>query len=247
MLQILEKDLVTVTFITTQQEIATTDPELKVNVKNKPKTCRGFRSVKDKQLHILCNLERFESLSQSKKYRQARKYRIVHHEYAGLVGIEKNNGAHSDYYYSKQITGKLKEEKVLRLPIKIDYNSWQEKFYPTHTIIEKVKICGIKFEPVTTNTIMPLGTVYYTFDLESNSRNCYDNAKEVSLYRDNRDGERDKGYDIYDDDFSEITLEIAKRSYEGKTVNLILSNFNSYYSSDDGDQLLGLTNIKVVE
>lgn len=86
--------------------------ELKVNINGVPKTCRGFVSKKDLKHHILCNLSRFKDTSESEQYK------LIHHEYAGLVNIEKNEGGASDYFISSQITDFLKVHKVLKLAVK---------------------------------------------------------------------------------------------------------------------------------
>lgn len=44
-------------------------------------------------------------------------YRLVHHEFAGLAGLEKNIGQNSDYHISDQISPFLEKETVLRLPV----------------------------------------------------------------------------------------------------------------------------------
>lgn len=88
---------VVVTFVTTQQDQQAIDPEQKVDVDGQPKTCRGFKSARDGRLHIICNSDRFPSES-------AAAFRQVHHEYAGLVGVEKNDGAASDYEVSNQLS-----------------------------------------------------------------------------------------------------------------------------------------------
>ncbi len=114
MQEILAQHRVVVSFVTTAQEDSPNnrDAELKVNVAGQAKTCRGFLSKKDKRPHILCNTERFRRLSASEQYR------LIHHEYAGLAGLEKNSGASSDYHYSRQITDFLKPETVWRLSVK---------------------------------------------------------------------------------------------------------------------------------
>jgi len=43
---------------------------------------------------------------------------LIHHEYAGLAGIEKNDGAASDYEISDQLTDFLEKTSVLRLAVK---------------------------------------------------------------------------------------------------------------------------------
>jgi len=110
--QVLAPHAVVIGFVTNHQESDTTDSDLKVSVNGQPKTCRGFVSVKDQRPHILCNLERFVSTADSQQYR------LIHHEYAGLAGVERNEGASSDYVISSQITDFLVPETVLRLSVK---------------------------------------------------------------------------------------------------------------------------------
>lgn len=100
---------VTVSFIEKDDE---NDDELKVSVDGSPKTCRGFISIKDLQPHILCNISRFKDTD------VAAQYRLVHHEYAGLVGVENNDGAASDYSISSQLTSYLARQTVLKLAVK---------------------------------------------------------------------------------------------------------------------------------
>lgn len=93
------------------REQNSSDLELNTAVSGQPKTCKGFASRKDFKLHIICNPERFTALSTMEQYRQ------IHHEFAGLVKIERNRGAASDYSVSQQITDYLRPEKVMRLAV----------------------------------------------------------------------------------------------------------------------------------
>lgn len=86
--------------------------ELKVSVNGVPKTCRGFISTVDSKYHILCNISRFKNNSESEQYR------LIHHEYAGLVNLENNEGAASDYFISSQLTDFLRATTVLKLSVK---------------------------------------------------------------------------------------------------------------------------------
>ena len=63
---------------------------------------------------ILCNDSRFY-LSYDRNIDDV--YRLVHHEFAGLAGLEVNRGAESDYFISDQISGYQKEEVLRRLPV----------------------------------------------------------------------------------------------------------------------------------
>lgn len=74
--------------------------EKEVSVKGIAKTCKGFISKSDSKAHILCNISRFKNTSESEQYK------LIHHEFAGLVNVEKNEGAASDYSISSQITEK---------------------------------------------------------------------------------------------------------------------------------------------
>ena len=88
--------------------------EEKVIYRNAEKTCKSFVAKDTDEMHMLCNISRFE------KTKDSDQYRLIHHEYAGLAGIEKNEGAASDYNISNQITDFLSYETVLRLAVKKD-------------------------------------------------------------------------------------------------------------------------------
>ena len=85
----------------------------KVIYANLDKTCKSFIKVEPtERMHILCNISRFENTSESDQYK------LIHHEYAGLMRIEKNDGAASDYNLSSQITDYLAYETILKLSVK---------------------------------------------------------------------------------------------------------------------------------
>jgi hypothetical protein len=86
--------------------------ESEVNVNGVAKTCRGYLSKTDSRQHIICNIGRFANTS------EADQYKLIHHEFAGLAGLEKNDGAASDYNLSAQITDFLTRQTVLRLAVK---------------------------------------------------------------------------------------------------------------------------------
>lgn len=109
MSNILQPQNVVVTFI---EKDDSTNEELQVSVDGKPKTCRGFYSKLDKTPHILCNISRFAATE------DAEQYKLVHHEFAGLVNVEKNDKAASDYNLSSQITEYLSLQSVLKLAVK---------------------------------------------------------------------------------------------------------------------------------
>lgn len=109
MIDILASKKVIISFI--EKDDATND-ELMVSVDGVPKTCRGFISEISSQPHIICNIARFKNTSESQQYS------LIHHEYAGLVNIENNDGAASDYRVSAQLTDFLTEQPVLKLALK---------------------------------------------------------------------------------------------------------------------------------
>jgi hypothetical protein len=101
------------------------DEELMVSVDGTPKTCRGFISTRDSKAHILCNIARFKDTPDSEQYK------LVHHEFAGLAIIEKNDGAASDYEVSNQITDFLSMQTVLKLAVKHEQQTSTPEFKVT--------------------------------------------------------------------------------------------------------------------
>lgn len=108
MLNVLSDNVVSIIFV---EKDHVTNRELQVIVEGAPKTCRGFISDYSKQYVILCNINRFNNMT------EAEQYRLIHHEFAGLVRIEKNEGSFSDYSVSDQITTFLEPQKVLKLVV----------------------------------------------------------------------------------------------------------------------------------
>lgn len=124
MIPILAPKYVVVGFVTPAQEAEARrmgDDELQVIVRGVYKQCRGFISKKDGLPHILCSTERYPRDG-------AEQYRLIHHEFAGLVGVEANVGAASDYEISDQLTDKLLPEIRLRLPI-TPYDKNEAKYF----------------------------------------------------------------------------------------------------------------------
>ncbi len=89
--------------------------EERVIYNNTEKTCKSFIDKDNYEMQILCNISRFEETKNSDQYK------LIHHEYAGLARIEKNDGAASDYNISSQITDYLEYKKILKLAIKKDF------------------------------------------------------------------------------------------------------------------------------
>lgn len=78
------------------------------NVEDSREACNGFISKVDSRPHVLCDIEKFKILSESKQYE------VVHHSYADLAGIERSE----DDSISKQIPEFLTVQSVLKLAVK---------------------------------------------------------------------------------------------------------------------------------
>jgi hypothetical protein len=220
-----------------------------VLVNGTQKTCKGFISLVDTKFHILCNIMRFKESTPTEQYR------LVHHEYAGLNRLEKNEGAASDYQLSSQITHFLVEEKILRLSTKNSYDEWQNTFFPTVKIIKKVKICGLKIDPVSNNTIKHIGTVYYTTYIGYDACDIGGPFSKIEINMNNVDTEYPDSYYDYDNSFSDLSTNIVLGKYDRKVVDLILSDFSTAYPGDENESAnrteeslrYGLTNIKIID
>lgn len=81
-----------------------------VYVDGAEKTCKNIHDGRGDG-EITCNERRYRDASINERYR------LVHHEFAGLAGLEVNQNQDSDYQISDQISGYLKNETVLRLPV----------------------------------------------------------------------------------------------------------------------------------
>lgn len=129
MSEILEPQKVIVGFVENDDS---ENEELKVSVDGNPKTCRGFISKVDLKDHILCNISRFKNSSDSEQYK------LIHHEFAGLVNVENNEGAASDYVISTQITDYLRRQTVLKLAI-------NKQIKKTENVVPSVVISKSKY------------------------------------------------------------------------------------------------------
>lgn len=106
MSKVLVKNVVAVSCIS--PSIGVPEPIL---VYGQPKTCKWSVSAANQKL-IQCNSDRFLRLTTEEQYR------LIHHEYAGIAGVEPNNREHSDYTLSNQIGAFLRNQVVQRLSIR---------------------------------------------------------------------------------------------------------------------------------
>jgi hypothetical protein len=80
-----------------------------VNIEGTAKVCRYDKSANSQ---ITCDYKKFQGVSESDQYV------LVHHEFAGLAGIELPNGDISSYALSNQISGYLEDQIVKKLVVK---------------------------------------------------------------------------------------------------------------------------------
>ncbi|MCK5073725.1 MAG: hypothetical protein KAQ98_09885 [Bacteriovoracaceae bacterium] len=86
------------------------------------KTCKNFKDEETDEWWIRCNYNRFLVIEEGqqlgdRELNRAEHYPFVHHEFAGVAGLEKNEGVESDYRISNQITMYLRDQIVSKLPI----------------------------------------------------------------------------------------------------------------------------------
>lgn len=81
-----------------------------INVRGVEKMCVNTKRAGRKP-SILCNRKSFN------KTGAAEQYVLVHHEYAGLAGLEENKTEESDYTISNQLTSYLTVQKVAKLAV----------------------------------------------------------------------------------------------------------------------------------
>lgn len=87
-----------------------------VAVAGQAKECRSYRGS-DGTGHVFCDRAKFYS-GLANPENDGNQYRIVHHEFATLAGLEVPRGAASEYWLSDQITGFLSKQSVLKLAVK---------------------------------------------------------------------------------------------------------------------------------
>ncbi len=124
-----------------KEQVSIIFTEDKVIYDNSEKTCKGIIDELSSEMHIICNTSRFANTT------KADQYKLVHHEYAGLARIEKNEGAASDYNLSSQITDFITSENILQLSIQknqrkscnLYINEEDKLFLGFHNIIKSLK------------------------------------------------------------------------------------------------------------
>ncbi len=90
--------------------VGSSDIDYPVTINGTPKVCKFSSSAKGAQ--ITCDYVKFLATSESDQYV------LIHHEYAGLAGIEVPNKDDSHYEISNQISGYLEDRVMKRLAVK---------------------------------------------------------------------------------------------------------------------------------
>lgn len=91
------------------------DKEYPVKVYGVEKECKSYTSKHGPR--IVCDRVKFYSTRPNPE-NDPIQYRLIHHEYATLAGLEKPNRDDSTYFLSNQITGFLENQIVKRLAVK---------------------------------------------------------------------------------------------------------------------------------
>lgn len=123
----------------------------KIIISKAEKTCMNI--IDDNNIaQIKCNASRFQLTSDSDQYV------LIHHEYAGISGLEVNNGASSNYSISNQITGYLENQLVKKLAVKPRLSM---SVHSGHIYImsELPGLCGIKIEAFPEDSILTVSAV----------------------------------------------------------------------------------------
>jgi hypothetical protein len=198
----------------------------KVFVGNAEKSCTNFRDNRG-NARIVCNFDRFL------KTEEKEKYKLMHHEFAGVAHFESNNGKETSVYkISNQISDFLHKEEILKLGIKPDIQVEGNLGYsPNAMVIKNVTICYVTCNSVGFNidhNAIKYGTISFADYNEANSSNariCSSEAKVLGIASDRASGERSFGIDL------EECSKILTGKYRGEKVNLIseeLSNEKTY-------------------
>lgn len=139
------------------------------------KTCKNFED-ENGDTRVLCNVKRFLETSASDQYV------LVHHEYAGLAGIEVNAGEESRYSLSKQISGFLENQVIKKLAISrpisltrycsIDGHESDFIGKLRHLInlnIDNLKKQGIEVDPSTVDYQLSIRNKFYKTHINGNA------------------------------------------------------------------------------
>lgn len=147
----------------TLAKISCTDQNLKIG--NVEKTCLNFSNSGSP--YIVCNSSKFFSTSQENQYL------LVHHEYAGLSGLEVNNSEESDYRLSNQIGYYLEDQIVKKLVIKPPVQIGDDPFDPMSCLGPQLSRNDVFQKiPLPNKTSKVIGK----FQIFARKRVCYENS-----------------------------------------------------------------------
>lgn len=111
-----------------EAKVSCTDETVKVG--QAEKTCRNFFDAQNLPV-IICNRTRLLEASQDNQYV------LVHHEYAGLAGLETNVGEVSDYRISNQVSSFLENQIIKKLVVKTR-DPFQLELYDISILLPKI-------------------------------------------------------------------------------------------------------------
>lgn len=194
----------------------------KVFVGYAEKTCKNFRDNRG-IARIVCNFDRFLKTDEKEKYR------LMHHEFAGVAGFESNNGRESSVYrISNQVGDFLQKEEVLKLGIKTENQSEDN---PNAKIIKNVTICSVTCSSAgfhIGHNEISYGTIsyaQYNADNSSNAGICSTQARDLDIASDRESGERTFGINLYE------CAKLSTGKHRGEKVSIVteeLSDGNTY-------------------
>ena len=114
------------------QCVGSGDRDYPIQVYGTPKVCK-FQSDADQGSVISCDRNGFRELNETEQYS------LIHHEFAGLSGLEKPNLADSNYQISYQISGFLENQVVKRLSIKPKASPIEQRILVAKAIMDWAK------------------------------------------------------------------------------------------------------------
>jgi hypothetical protein len=137
----------------------------KVFILKSEKTCINMQE-EDGGYRIICNEKKFKEMTDSAKYK------IVHHEYAGIAGFEVNNGEEkSQYFITNQLSKFMEKVLVTKLAIKPN----DEMIYLDDNKLNSSTVDDILYEGYTIEATVSRNNGFHFNPGQSNSglRKCH--------------------------------------------------------------------------
>lgn len=199
----------------------------KLFIGNAEKTCVNSYNDSTGESLMECNIDRF-----IKSTNESNQYKLIHHEYAGVAGLEVNNGTdESDYILSNQISGYLEEKLIKQLVVKDLYNN------------KTVNNCTIYIKPILESPLLKLKKGRYALDhrdieiIEEKNEKIQERNDDIEWSRRKLEDElEDKGY------------VLVERSSDARFLVPYHKASRTIYRSDEMDDhnaIVGEGNIKI--